>query len=160
MSVPSTIVDKLRNYEYEKRGCGDAVGDIYALIHYIDILEKEVDDLAVEAREKDVWEGRYNALLEECEATRPPESDGGEASRGVASMTVALDANGLPWLCYEGGWWRLVKDVIQGKRSELHPLLGPYTIAYTPKETPWPTGPTSPLFASSTAATTTNRKMA
>ena len=31
MSVPAMIVDKLRNYEYEKRGCGDVVGDIYAL---------------------------------------------------------------------------------------------------------------------------------
>lgn len=51
-------------------------------------------------------------------------------------MTVALDANGLPWLCDGGGRWLLVKDVIQGKRSELHPLLSPYTIAYTPKETP------------------------
>jgi hypothetical protein len=33
-----------------------------------------------------------------------------------------------------GGWWRLVKDVAQGKRSELHPILAPYTIVYTPKE--------------------------
>lgn len=33
-----------------------------------------------------------------------------------------------------GGWWRLIKDVAQGKRSELHPILGPYTIIYPPKE--------------------------
>ena len=89
-----------------------------------------INDLIVDAREMEAWEGRYNALLEECEAGRPRVIDGGEASRGAASMTVALDLNGYPWLCYEGGWWRLVKDVAQGKRSELHPLLAPYTIVY------------------------------
>lgn len=45
MSVPATIVDKLRNYEYEKSDCGDAVGDIYALIHHIASLEEENDNL-------------------------------------------------------------------------------------------------------------------
>lgn len=134
MTVPARIVDKLRNYEYEKRGYAGAVGDIYALIHHIAILEEEIDDLKIKAREAEAWEGRYNALLEECEAGRPRVIDGGEASRGAASMTVALDSNGYPWLCYEGGWWRLVKDVSQGKRSELHPLLAPYTIVYTPEK--------------------------
>ena len=134
MSVPARIVDKLRNYEYEKRGCGDVVDDIYALIHQIAALEEEIDNLRAKVCEKDAWEGRYNALLEECEASRPRIIDGGEVSRGAASMTVALDVNGYPWLRHEGGWWRLVKDVVQGKHSELHPLLGPYTIAYTPKE--------------------------
>nr|DAS34726.1 MAG TPA: hypothetical protein [Caudoviricetes sp.] len=95
-------------------------------------LVNHIADLEAEAREKDAWEGRYRALLEEAEASRPRQIDGGDASRGAASMTVALDANGYPWLCDEGGWWRLVKDVFQGKRSELHPLLAPYTIAYTP----------------------------
>ena len=132
MSDDSTILAKLKKYGAGLR----PIEDIYALINHIATLEEAVDYLQDEAREKDAWEGRYNALLEECEASRPPEIDGGEASRGAASMTVALDANGLPWLCDEGGWWRLVKDVIQGKRSELHPLLGPYTIAYIPKETP------------------------
>ena len=112
MSVPATIVEKLRNYEYEKRGCGDVVGDIYALIHHIAELEEKIDNLRAEVRK----------------------IDGGDASRGAASMTVALDINGYPWLCYEGGWWRLVKDIVRGKRSELHPLLGPYSVVYTPKE--------------------------
>lgn len=133
MSYDSTILAKLKKY-----GAGGyylrPIEDIYALINHIATLEEAVDYLQEEVREKDAWEGRYNALLEECEANRPPEIDGGEASRGAASMTVALDANGFPWLCDEGGWWRLVKDVIQGKRSELHPLLSPYTIVYTPKE--------------------------
>ena len=70
------------------------------------------------------------------EPATPRTIDGGESSRGATDMTIALDVNGYPWLCDEGGWWRLVKDVVQGKRSELHPLLAPYTIAYppTPKE--------------------------
>lgn len=136
MSAPARIVDKLRNYEYEKCGCGGAVEDIYALIHHIAFLEEEIEDLQVEAREKNAWEGRYNALLEECEASRPPEIKGGEASRGAVSGAVALDVNGYPWLCDAGGWRRLNKDALQGKRSELPPLLGPYTLIYPPRRNP------------------------
>lgn len=76
MSASPRIVDKLRNYEYEESGCGGAVGDIYALIHRIAELEEEIDDLMIKAGESDVWRGRYYALLEECEASRP-------LSRGV-----------------------------------------------------------------------------
>ena len=77
MSAPSSILEKLRNYEYEKNGCGGAVGDIYALIHHIAALEEEIDDLEIAAREADSWRGRYYALLEECEASSP-------TSQGVA----------------------------------------------------------------------------
>ena len=133
MTVPARIVDKLRNYEYEKTGYESAVGDIYALIHRIADLEEEIEDLRVEAREKSAWEGRYNALLEEAEASRPREIDGGVASRGAADRAIVVDRDGYPWISYEGGWWRLVKDMASGKRPELHPLLGPYTFAYIPK---------------------------
>lgn len=77
MSAPASIVEKLRDYGYEKDGCGGAVGDIYALIHHIASLEEEIDDLRIEARESDSWRGRYYELLEECEASRP-------TSQGVA----------------------------------------------------------------------------
>lgn len=78
MSVPAGIVEKLRDYEFEKDGCGGAVGDIYALIHHIaDLEEEEIDELSIKARESDSWRGRYYALLEECEASRP-------TSQGVA----------------------------------------------------------------------------
>lgn len=77
MSAPSSILEKLRNYEYEKNGCGGAVGDIYALIHHIAALEEEIYDLEIAASEADSWRGRYYALLEECEASRP-------TSQGVA----------------------------------------------------------------------------
>lgn len=71
MSAPSSILEKLRDYEYEKNGCEGAVGDIYALIHHIAALEEEIDELSIKARESDSWRGRYYALLEECEASRP-----------------------------------------------------------------------------------------
>lgn len=134
MTVPDMIIDKLKNYEYEKCGCGGAVGDIYALIHHIAALEEEIEDLRAEAREKSAWESRYWALLEEAEASRPPVIGGGDASRGAADGTIVLDSTGQPLLAQEGGWWRLVKDVMAGKRPELHPLIGPYTIIHTPKE--------------------------
>lgn len=133
MSVPSTIVDKLRNYEYEKCGCGGAVGDIYALIHHIDILEKDVDDLEVEAREKNAWEGRYNALLEETEANRPLEID--EGGRDLPQGSIAIDADGLPWGKTLRGWSILRPD-FRSRTKLLAPENGPYTITYTPKEKP------------------------
>lgn len=71
MSAPVRIVDKLRNYAYEKSGCTEAVGDIYALIHRIAELEEEIDGLRIKVSESDSWRGRYYALLEECEASRP-----------------------------------------------------------------------------------------
>ena len=72
MSAPSSILEKLRDYEYEKNGCGGAVGDIYALIHRIAELEEEIDYLKIKAGESDAWRGRYYALLEECESSRSP----------------------------------------------------------------------------------------
>ena len=58
------------------------------------VLVNYIAGLKAEAREKDAWEGRYNALLEECEASRPPEIDGGEGSRGAADGVIAIDAGG------------------------------------------------------------------
>ena len=132
MSAPARIVDKLRNYEYEKDGYADAVGDIYALIHHIAALEEEIDDLRGEAREKNAWEGRYNALLEECEASRPPEIDGGEGSRGAADGVIAIDADGKAWrTCYPGCWFPLRLDT-NAEMTELPEENGPYTLAYIP----------------------------
>lgn len=125
MTVPDMIIDKLKNYEYEKCGCGGAVGDIYALIRHI-------SDLEAEAREKNAWEGRYNALLEECEASRPPEIDGGDASRGASRGVIAIDGDGCPWIAGDGRWWELSKDPDSGV-SELPEKYGPYTLVYIPK---------------------------
>ena len=133
MSVPYTIVDKLRNYEYEKRGCGDAVGDIYALINHIATLEEAVDYLQEEAREKDAWEGRYNALLEEVEANRPLEID--EGGHDLPQGSIAIDADGLPWRRTLWGWSILRPD-FRSRTKLLAPENGPYAITYTPKEKP------------------------
>lgn len=132
MSITATIVDKLRNYEYEKNDCGDAVGDIYALIHHIAALEEEIDDLKIKAREMEAWEGRYRALLEECEASRPPEIAGGDASRGASRGVIAIDGDGYSWIAGDGHWWELSKDPDSGA-PELPEKYGPYTLAYIPK---------------------------
>nr|DAP02517.1 MAG TPA: hypothetical protein [Caudoviricetes sp.] len=133
MSAPARIVDKLRNYEYEKDGYADAVGDIYALIHHIAGLEEEIDDLRVEAREKSAWEGRYYALLEECEASRPREIDGGEGSRGAADGVIAIDAGGKAWrTCYPGCWFPLRLDT-DAEMTELPEENGPYMLVYIPE---------------------------
>ena len=129
MSVPATIVDKLRNYEYEKRGCGDVVEDIYALIHHIAALEEEIDNLRVEAREKNAWEGRYNALLEEAEASRPPEID--DDGHDLPQGSIAIDTDGLPWGRTLWGWSILRPD-FRSRTKLLAPENGPYTIVYTP----------------------------
>lgn len=71
MTIEATILDKLKNYEYEKNDYQDAVDDIYALIHRIADLEEENDDLRDSLQEQKAWEGRYWALLEEAEAARP-----------------------------------------------------------------------------------------
>lgn len=65
-------------------------------------------------------------------------NDGGCASRGASDGVIAVDILGRPWGAREGGWWRLIKDVIAGKCSELPQQYAPYSIvrvpAYTPKE--------------------------
>ena len=95
MSAPASIVEKLRDYEYEKDGCGGAVGDIYALIHRIADLEEEIYDLRIKDSESDAWRGRYFALLEECEASRPTSQGGGRMTASLLATAVAL-AVGLP----------------------------------------------------------------
>ena len=114
MSTPARIVDKLRNYEYEKSGCEGAVGDIYALIQHIADLEEEIDQLKASAGI----------------------NDGGDASRGASDGVIAVDILGCPWAAKEGGWWRLIKDVVAGKWSELPQQYAPYTIVHVPTYTP------------------------
>lgn len=77
MSVPAGIVEKLRDYEYEKDGCGGRGRGHLRPIHHIAALAEEIDELSIKARESDSWRGRYYELLEECEASRP-------TSQGVA----------------------------------------------------------------------------
>lgn len=132
MSDKTAILDKLK--EHEKTGHYDgAAGDIYALIHHIAALEEEIDDLRVEAREKSAWEGRYYALLEECEASRPREIDGGEGSRGAADGVIAIDADGKAWrTCYPGCWFPLRLDT-DAEMTELPEENGPYMLVYIPE---------------------------
>lgn len=128
MSNKTTILDKLK--EYEKTGhYPGAVEDIYALIHHAASLEEEIDDLRVEAREKNAWEGSYNALLEECEASRPREIDDG--GHDLPQGSIAIDTDGLPWGRTLWGWSILRPD-FRSRTKLLAPENGPYTIVYTP----------------------------
>ena len=111
MSTPARIVDKLRNYEYEKCGCEGVVGDIYALIHHIAALEEEIDDLK--------------------EASRPRlvEGDGSDLPAG----TVVIDKNGDAWQRYKISGW----EVIGGCCCMHHTLPddgAPYIIVWELKE--------------------------
>ena len=85
-------------------------------------------DLEVEAREKNAWEGRYNALLEECENSRPREYVGN--GRDLAYGSVVVDREGDAWQRYAYGGWscRMVEGL--GTLPARH---APYTIVYTPK---------------------------
>lgn len=113
MSVPAMIVDKLRNYEYEKRGCGDVVGDIYALIHQIADLEDE---------------------LRAARALTPRDIAGGTASRGATNGTVAIDAYGCAWARVDPGCWFPLQHDPNREVLELPESGGPYAVVYTPGE--------------------------
>nr|DAP62288.1 MAG TPA: hypothetical protein [Caudoviricetes sp.] len=130
MSDDSTILAKLKKYEaggYYLR----PIEDIYALINHIAILEEAVDYLREEVRDKEAWEGRYNALLEECEASRPPEID--DDGHDLPQGSIAIDTDGLPWGRTLWGWSILRPD-FHSRTKLLAPENGPYTIVYTPKE--------------------------
>lgn len=111
MSIPATIVDKLRNYEYEKCDCGGAVGDIYALIHHIADLEDEIHA---------------------ARAFTPRDIVGGTASRGATDGTVAIDAYGCAWACVYPGCWFPLRIDADSEVTELPEEGGPYAIVYTP----------------------------
>lgn len=94
-------------------------------------LLNHIADLQVEAREKNAWEGRYWALLEECEASRPPEIDYGGCA--LPQGSIAIDADGLAWGRTLWGWSILRPD-FRSRTKLLAPENGPYAITYTPKE--------------------------
>ena len=115
------VVERLSMYGHTgaRTGLRD---DILTLVNY-------TIDLEVEAREKNAWEGRYNALLEECENSRPREyvGNGGDLAYG----SVVIDREGDAWQRYAYGDWSCY--MVDGLET-LPAKYAPYTIAYTPKE--------------------------
>lgn len=117
-----------------------AIKGVYALISHIIFLEEKVSSLKdtinrlqSEGSDKDAWEGRYWALLEEAEGNRPREIDANTKAQDVPGGTIVVDRRGHPWISSEGNWWRLAKYVAFGKLNRLHPATIPHTIIYTPK---------------------------
>lgn len=100
----------------------DLLDDILALISH-------TIDLEVEAREKNAWEGRYNALLEECESSRPRPL-AGDVSNPPIGMII-IDGDGDAWQRIDRHFWQCITGA---KHAALKPDWGPYTTIYTPKE--------------------------
>lgn len=105
------------------------VHDVTFLFNHIADLEEEIDDLEVEAREKNAWEGRYNALLEEAEGSRPRPLRGDGVDMPVG--TVVLDGANDAWQRRRNGEWKLIKGAYK-PHVTLDPQWGPYTIIYIP----------------------------
>lgn len=97
--------------------------------HDVIFLLNHIADLEDEAREKNACEGRYNALLEECENSRPREYVGD--GRGLAYGCVVIDREGDAWQRYAYGGWCC--HMVEGLGT-LPAKNAPYTIVYTPKE--------------------------
>lgn len=102
-------------------------------MHDIIFLLSCISDLAVEAREKNAWEGRYNALLEECESSRPRPL-AGDVSNPPIGMIV-IDGDGDVWQRIDRYFWQCITGA---KHATLRPGWGPYIAIYTPKEKSWP----------------------
>lgn len=115
------VVERLSLYGHTgaRTGLRD---DILALVNH-------TIDLEVEAREKNAWEGRYNALLEECENSRPREYAGN--GRDLAYGTVVVDREGESWQRDGLNGWSCIS---MGGVGDLSAKYAPYVIVYTPKE--------------------------
>lgn len=117
---------------------GDPIGRLATYAHY-GVFECAQDDiqhlidrfllLEAQAAQADAWEGRYSALLEECENSRPRRHEGN--GRDLPFGTVVIDREGESWK----------RDGIDGWSctslfglSELPTRYAPYVIIYTPKE--------------------------
>lgn len=110
------------------------IKSVYTLINHATFLEMQVASLKAtiartqtEAHEKDAWEGRYWALLEEAEASRPRtvEGDGSDLPAG----TVVTSVNGVAYQFCSGRWWGFYAPT---GRPTLPECGAPYTIVYTP----------------------------
>lgn len=122
----------------DKERIGDTIGRLAAYA-YSGVFECSQDDiqhlidhfllLEDQAAQADAWEGRYNALLEECENSRPREYAGN--GRDLAYGSVVIDREGDAWQRYAYGGWCCYMVEGLGTLPAKH---APYTIVYTPKE--------------------------
>lgn len=115
-----------------------AIKGVYALISHIIFLEEKVSSLKdtinrlqPEGSDKSAWEGRYWALLEEAEASRPRKIQAYGEDLKVG--TVVIDSDGDAWQLAKDRIWEVVGGAYD-RKSTLDPKWGPYTIVHTPKE--------------------------
>ena len=105
--------------------------DAIFLLQHVADLEDKIAELEAEAQQAAAWAGRYYALVEEAEASRPRKIQ--TCGEGMKIGTVAIDSDGEAWQVTKNRVW----DIIGGAHdsgSALDPAWGPYTIIYTPKE--------------------------
>lgn len=115
-----------------------AIKGVYALISHIIFLEEKVsrlkdtiNRLQSEGSDKSAWEGRYWALLEEAEASRPRKIQAYGEDLKVG--TVVIDSDGDAWQLTKERIWEVIGGTYD-RKSTLDPKWGPYTIVHTPKE--------------------------
>lgn len=122
----------------DKERIGDTIGRL-ATYAYSGVFECAQDDiqhlidhfllLEDQAAQADAWEGRYNALLEECENSRPREYAGNGSD--LPYGTVVVDREGESWQRDGLNGWSCIS---MGGVGELSAKYAPYAIVYTPKE--------------------------
>lgn len=114
-----------------------AIKSVYTLINHAAFLEMQVASLKAtiartqtEAHEKDAWEGRYWALLEEAEGSRPRTVEGDGSALPVG--TVVIDRGGHPLMKAADEWNIARFDDYTPSLTENN--RAPYTIVWTPEE--------------------------
>lgn len=105
--------------------------DVIFLLQHVTDLECEIADLATEAERNAAWEGRYRALLEEVETSRPRKIQ--TCGEGMKVGTVVVDSDGYAWQVTKDRIWEVVGGAYD-RKTTLDPKWGPYTIIYTPEE--------------------------
>ena len=91
-------------------------------------LLSHIDNLTAIADEVDVWQGRYNALLEEAESSRPHEYQGDGEDLPIGA--IVLDCEKDAWQRGETGeWWCTAGRTV----IALDDAFGPYVVVYIPE---------------------------
>ena len=99
-------------------------------------LLKEITRLSTRNTQLMAENERQRVLLAALkrEPATPRTIGGGKASRGLPDNTIAIDRNGDAWGFGRDGWTPLYSHEGDPAEDELQEKFGPYTIAYTPKE--------------------------
>lgn len=112
-----------------------------ALYAYSGVFECERDDigkfienflrLEIQAEQAEMWNARYNDLLEKAEGSRNQEVT--DDVNDLPVGTVVTDKDGDPWWRLSCGKWRVI-DGTGALDSRLPEQWAPYTVIHTPSK--------------------------